>query len=345
MSYLSRNARVGLFALAAAWALATPAVGLARGTGTAREAPVAQRISDAALVASLPGFRQGFADVNGVRLHYVIGGEGEAVVLLPGWPETWWSYHKVMPALARNYRVIAVDIRGMGASSKPLDGYDKKNMARDIHELLVKLGYDKAHIVGHDIGAQVAWSFAANYPEATRTLTMLDVPHPDEGLLKWPLLPAHGTFHDKIDENHAYAWWFAFHQVKGLPEQMLEGRAQIEQAWFFRYLLKNESAIDARDRAVYAAAYNQKGGVRAGNAWYQAFTQDIIDEKTYRMLKMPVLGIAGPGYGWLNSVLTVRAQNPKVYKLPDSGHFIAEEQPEEMLSYLLPFLKQDTVAR
>ncbi|QNP42242.1 alpha/beta hydrolase [Lysobacter terrestris] len=327
--------------ISAALALASPTLAFAGATVAAEAAPIAADISDAALVSTLPGFKQGFADVNGTRLHYVAGGKGEAVVLLPGWPETWWSYHKVMPTLAMNHRVIAVDIRGMGASSKPLDGYDKKNMAKDIHELMAKLGYDKAHIVGHDIGAQVAWSFAANYPQATRTLTMLDVPHPDEGLLKWPLLPAHGTFNDKIDENHAYAWWFAFHQVKGLPEAMMQGRAQIEHEWFFRYLLKDESALDARDRAVYAVAYNQDDGIRAGNAWYQAFTQDIIDEKSYGPLEMPVLGLAGPGYGWLNSVLTTRARNAKVYKLADSGHFIAEEQPEEMLTYLLPFLKQN----
>lgn len=328
--------------LAAALVLAAPSIALAADDSGTNDATATTAISDDALVATLPGFKRGFADVNGTRLHYVAGGKGEAVVLLPGWPETWWSYHKIMPTLARNYRVIAVDIRGMGASSKPLDGYDKKTMAKDIQELVAKLGYDRAHIVGHDIGAQVAWSFAANHPANTRTLTMLDVPHPDEGLLSWPMLPTHGTFGDKIDENHPYVWWFAFHQVKGLPEQMLQGRAQVEHEWFFRYLAKDESAIDARDRAVYAAAYNQDGGVRAGNAWYQAFTQDIIDEKGYGKLKMPVLGIAGPGYGWLNSVLTTKAVNATAYKLPDSGHFVVEEAPEETLSYLLPFLQANS---
>lgn len=141
--------------------------------------PVAAR-SDAVLVKSLPGFQNGYADVNGTRLHYVIGGEGAPLVLLPGWPQTWWQFHKIMPTLAKSYRVIAVDLRGMGGSSKPPAGYDKKNMAKDIRELVQKLGYDKVHMAGHDIGAMVAFSYAANYPEATTKLALLDVPHPDD---------------------------------------------------------------------------------------------------------------------------------------------------------------------
>jgi pimeloyl-ACP methyl ester carboxylesterase len=276
--------------------------------------------------------------VNGIRLHYVEGGKGEAVVLLPGWPQTWWSYRKVMPALAAKYRVLAVDVRGMGGSDKPLAGYDKKTMAADIHGLLGQLGLHRAHIVGHDIGAQVAFSFAANHRAATQTLTLLDVPHPDEELLKWPLLPKHNTFGDKIDENNAYAWWFAFHQVKGLPEDLLEGRAHVEHEWFYRYLLKDEAAISPFDRAVYARAYSSRDAIRAGNAWYQAFTQDIIDDGTYSRLHMPVLGIAGPGYGWLKNNLERKAENVRVVKLQESGHFVAEEQPELMLRHLLPFL-------
>src|SRR5260370_20040768 len=93
-------------------------------------------VSDAALVRSLPGYENGFAKVNGTRLHYVAGGKGEPLVLLPGWPETWWAFHKMMPRLGEHYRVIAVDIRGMGSSDKPAGGYDKKTIAQDIRELI-----------------------------------------------------------------------------------------------------------------------------------------------------------------------------------------------------------------
>lgn len=294
--------------------------------------------SDAALVAWLPGFRNADVTVNGVKLHYVIGGQGSPVVLLPGWPETWWSWHKIMPELAKTHTVISLDIRGMGQSDKPADGYEKKMLASDVHELVKALGYGKADVIGHDIGSMVAFAYAANYPEATGKVVMLDVPHPDAELAKWPLLPTVGTFGDKIDEDHAYPWWFAFHQVKGLPEDMLEGREEIEQKWFFRYLMKDESKIDARDRAVYAASYASRDAIRAGNAWYQAFPQDIIDDGNYAKLEMPVLALGGPGYVWLKTTLERKTTNLKAFKIADSGHFIAEEQPEETLKHITDFL-------
>ncbi|MGH9614827.1 MAG: alpha/beta fold hydrolase, partial [Bryobacteraceae bacterium] len=101
----------------------------------------ARDVSDTALVRSLPGFENGYTNANGIRLHYVAGGNGQPLVLLPGWPETWWSFHKIMPELAKHYRVIAVDLRGMGGSDKPADGYDKKTMAKDIDALIHQLGY------------------------------------------------------------------------------------------------------------------------------------------------------------------------------------------------------------
>ena len=156
-------------------------------------------VSDVALVKSLPGFENGYADVNGTRLHYVIGGKGAPLVLLPGWPQTWWEFHKIMPALAEKYRVIAVDLRGMGGSAKPPGGYDKKTMARDIYELVRQLGFEKVNIAGHDIGSMVAFSFAANHPGATSKLALLDVPHPDEFFSEIRMLPQHGKFGHKID--------------------------------------------------------------------------------------------------------------------------------------------------
>lgn len=296
--------------------------------------------TDAALVKRLKGFRSETALVNGTQIHYVIGGSGPALVLLPGWPQTWWTFHKIMPALARHYTVVAVDLRGMGGSAKPAGGYEKKNMAKDVYELLLRLSRDKAVMVGHDIGAQVAWSFAANHPQATEKLVMLDVPHPDEGLYSWPIVPRPDTFGDKIDPAAPFAWWFAFHQVKRLPERVLAGRAHIEQEWFFTYLMKDESVLSPLDRAVYANAYRTADAIRAGNAWYQAFPQDIVDEKTYPKLAIPVLGIAGPGYGWLSATLAAKATNARTVHLERSGHFVQEEAPEETTRLILEFLKQ-----
>ncbi|MGY2733855.1 alpha/beta fold hydrolase [Sphingomonas sp. UYP23] len=307
-------------------------------TGAAAATPSTSSVSDAALVRTLPGFSNSTALVDGVRLHYVVGGKGSPVFLLPGWPETWWSYHKIMPELARTHRVFAIDLRGMGGSGHPAGGYDKKTMAGDLSALAHQLGFGKVDVVGHDIGAMVAFSLAANHPDQVAHLVLLDVGHPSAGYFSLKLLPEPGTFGDKADEDHVYLWWFAFHQVKGLPEQLLEGRAGIEQAWFFHYMAKDEAAIDARDRAVYAAAYSTREGTRTGNAWYQAFGQDVADDATYGPLTMPVLGLGGPGYKRLKAQLDVAAPGSSTYRVEGSGHFIAEERPVETLRFLTEFL-------
>jgi pimeloyl-ACP methyl ester carboxylesterase len=295
-------------------------------------------VSDAALVPSLPGFENGYADVNGTQLHYVAGGKGQPLVLLPGWPETWWEFHLIMPTLAAQYRVIAVDLRGMGGSAKPQSGYDKKNMAEDIYQLVRLLGYDKVNVAGHDIGSMVAFSFAANHPEATVKLALMDVPHPDEFFSELRMLPEAGKFGTKIDDEHpGYPWWFAFHQVKGLPERVLEGRFQIYQDFLIDYLLKDSRSIGPRDRAIYAAAYSSPDAIRAGDAWYQTFPQDIIDSKTYTKLEMPILGLGSTGYTWLKAALTPKATNFRLVKVENSGHFMQEEQPEFVARTLVEF--------
>lgn len=328
---------VAVLLVVASSALAAPATAQA---APAMASVARTAISDAALVRSLPGFRQGVANVNGIAIHYVIGGNGDPLVLLPGWPQTWWEYHKVMPELAKTHRVISVDLRGMGASSKPADGYDKKTMASDVAALVRHLEFAQVDIVGHDIGSMVAYAFAANHPELTRRMVMMDVPHPDPQLATWPLLPAVGQFSDKVgDGSNAYPWWFAYHQVKGLPEKLAaDGRIRLEQDWFFHYLTKDERQIDERSRRVYARAYRSADSLRAGNAWYQAFAQDIADYGTYGNLEMPVLALGGPGFNWLKATLTPKVPNLTLVRV-DSGHFIPEEVPKVLLQHLGTFLK------
>jgi pimeloyl-ACP methyl ester carboxylesterase len=298
----------------------------------------AAELADVVLVRALPGFRNGYADVNGIRLHYVEGGKGATLVLLPGWPETWWEFHKIIPTLASHYHVIAVDLRGMGGSSRPQGGYDKKNMAEDIYQLVRLLGHEKINIAGHDIGSMVAFSFAANHPEATLKVALLDVPHPDESMMEIRMLPDVGTFGAKIDDEHpGYTWWFAFHQVKGLPETILQGRFAIYQNFLIDYLSKDSSSIGPRDRAIYAAAYSSRDAIRAGDAWYQTFSQDVLDSKTYKKLEMPVLGLGGPGYGWLKVAVTPKVENFRLVKVENSGHFIQEEQPEIVEKLFIDF--------
>ena len=298
--------------------------------------------SDAALLVKLPGFESRFATVNGVRLHYVIGGTGDPLVLIPGHPETWWAYHKIMPGLARDFRVIAVDIRGMGGSEAPDGGYDKKIMAEDVFQLVRQLGFSKVNVAGHDIGAMVAFSLAANHPEATTKLALLDVPHPDESWYSFPMLPREGQFGDKIDSTHPpYPWWFAFHQVRGLDEKLLAGNGMREYiAWLFNYMLVDNAKIEPIDLAVYSDAYSTPNGIRAGHAWYQAWPTDIRDQKTYPKLAMPVLGLGAENTGWVWLQITRQhATDVRLTKVENSGHFIVMEQPDFVAQQLTSFFK------
>ncbi len=295
--------------------------------------------SDEALIQHLPGFTNQYVTVNGVRLHYVEGGTGRPLICLPGWPQTWYSYRSVAAELARHYRVLIVDIRGMGSSDTPQSGYDKKTMASDILALMQQLGLPKASLMGHDIGGMVAMSFAFNYPECTEKLVVLDGSHPSEGMLQMSLIPPAGTFGEKMDANRPYAWWMGFNQVKGLPEQLLAGRFQYLLDWLFHYVMIDDARMTALERSIYAASYNDAESIRAANAWYQNFTQDIADAQTYSPLEMPVLGIGSYiSYEYMKMGLPYVARNWQMVGIPDSGHYLFEEKPDEVLEAVLTFL-------
>jgi pimeloyl-ACP methyl ester carboxylesterase/uncharacterized protein YbjT (DUF2867 family) len=295
--------------------------------------------SDEELIKQFPGFTNQYATVNGVRLHYVDGGTGPAIICLPGWPQTWFSYHPIALELAKEHRVIIVDIRGMGSSDKPKTGYDKKTMAQDVHALMQHLGLATATLLGHDI--MVATSFAFNFPEATEKLIVLDGTHPSDGMMYMSMLPAPGSFTGKMDGEQPYLWWMAFNQVKGLPEKLLEGRFQHLLNYLFQYVMIDDSKISAFDRAVYAAAYNDADSIRAANAWYQAFEQDMADARTYPMLTMPVLGIGSyVAYENLKMGVPAIAEQGQVIGILDSGHYMFEEKPQQVLDAVLSFLKK-----
>src|ERR687892_967633 len=166
---------------------------------------------------SLPGtsfeidnmtFSHHTASVNGIQLHYVMGGEGDPVVLLHGWPETWYGWHKVMPALSKNHTVIVPDLRGLGDSSKPPAGYDGKTLAEDIHQLVTQLGFETVSLVGHDIGTQVAYSYAAAHPTEVKKLAVMELPIP-------------GFTPPRLEGK---IWWFVFHQTPDVPEALVQGK-------------------------------------------------------------------------------------------------------------------------
>lgn len=288
-------------------------------------------VADAQLAQSLSGdFRSHHAQINGIRLHYVAGGTGSPVILLPGWPQTWWQARKIMPLLARRHRVIAVDLRGMGSSDTPDHGYDKKTMAEDIHQLVRHLGYSTVDVAGHDIGSMVAFSLAANHPETVRRLALLEEPHPDDRLYDFRLLPGPA-------ERARQRWWFAFNQVAELPEQLLAGRGRHLVDYLCHRNLRNPNAIDEQSRAVYARAYSRPESIRAANGWYQSFTQDIEDGRTYAKLTIPVAALHFPGHTDILDSLADRATDVLAIEIPDSGHYLAEEQPDLVAAHLCDF--------
>lgn len=292
-------------------------------------------LSDEALVRLLPGFRNGYARVNGTRLHYVIGGRGAPLVLLPGYPETWWEYRKIMPALAERYQVIVVELRGMGGSAKPQAGFDKKNMAKDIVALIRHLGHEQANIAGHDIGSQVTFSFAANHPGAARRIAMLDVPHPNEFLYSLSIIP-----HLR---QRAFLWWFAFNQVKGLPEELLAGRFRllIDTEMATPGLLFDQNSITDRDRNIYARAYDAPAAIRASNGWYQAWPQDIADLATYPVVNTPILAMYADvnvePHPALPPSLQGIASDVTLLEIKNAGHYLAEDQPGAVIDGLIKF--------
>jgi pimeloyl-ACP methyl ester carboxylesterase len=269
------------------------------------------------------------ASVNGIQLHYVIGGQGDPVVLLHGWPQTWYEWRHVMPALAKNYTVIAPDLRGLGQSSKPITGYDGKTTAEDIHQLVTKLGFSDIFLVGHDFGVQVAYSYAAAHPNETKRLVILDVPIAGIG----------------PGGNITGLWWAQFHNVRDIPEMLVAGHEREYLTWFYRYSC-NPAAITEEDIDEYVSHYSSPGGMRAGFEYYRALSDDIKQNKEYSMAKlpMPVLVLAGEcsfGDAALDS-MRLLATDVSGSIIPNTGHWIPEERPEFLADQLFKFFGNNT---
>ena len=276
------------------------------------------------------------ASVNGIQLHYVMGGQGDPVVLLHGWPETWYAWHKVMPALAENYTVIAPDLRGLGDSSKPPTGYDGNTVAEDIHQLVTQLGFESIFLVGHDIGTQIAYSYAAAHPTEVEKLVVMDLTIP--GFAPPGITPR---------------WWFLFHQTPDVPEALVQGKEMEYLSWHLRGLANNPAAITQEAINEYVSKYSAPGGMRAGFEYYRAFPEDAMQNQNHSQtnLTMPVLALGASYIPVLGGNITMPtiiygmqqlAENVQGIKVPNSGHFIAEEQPQFVINQLSNFFGRNT---
>jgi pimeloyl-ACP methyl ester carboxylesterase len=277
------------------------------------------------------------ASVNGIQMHYVIGGQGEPVVLLHGWPQTWYEWRHVMPALAKNYTVVVPDLRGLGDSSKPVTGYDGNTTAEDIYQLVSHLGLgQKIYLVGHDVGAQTAYSYAAIHPDNVSKLVIMDYVFP-------------GFYPSNLEG--VCCWWFSFHQTRDVPELLTAGNEREYLSWHYRGLAYNPEAITEDDIDTYVSSYSAPGGMRAGFEYYRAFPINEEQNKALSetKLQIPILALGGdiypalggdaPGNFALDSTQGL-AENVKGVIVPLSGHYIAEEAPDFLVKELVKFFSE-----
>lgn len=288
-------------------------------------------LSGAALAdqTKFPGsFKTREIATNGTTIHVRVGGSGPAVVLVHGYGDTGDMWAPLAAELMRNHTVIAPDLRGMGLSAVATEGFTKKNQAEDIAGVMDALKVTKAGVVGHDIGNMVAFAFAEAHPDRTTKLVMMDAPVPGVGpwdeILKSPLL-----------------WHFRF----GGPdmERLVKGRERIYLDRFWNEFAGKPGAFPEEARRHYAKLYARPGNMHAGFAQFAAFDQDVIDNRASVArgpLPMPVLAIGG-GHSLgatMAVVMRAAAGNVREVVVPDSGHWLMEEQPQQTIAAIRDFL-------
>lgn len=259
-----------------------------------------------------------YANLDDVSLHYVEAGEGDPVVLIHGWPQTWYMWRGVIPVLAESFRVIAIDMRGLGDSSIPETGYDTTTVSNDIWRLMSEtLGYEKFFVGAHDWGGPVAYALAAQHRASVRAMGILDVP----------------VLGDGSSLNSIARWHYGFNSARGFAEKMVDGKEDIFLNHFYDTGGATKESVSAEARSEYIGKYSQPGRMTAGFNYYRAMRQDVKDHKKFREqgeLEMPILvfgGDTGRGNTALESWKKM-ANNVSGGVAEGCGHWIAEERPE-----------------
>jgi pimeloyl-ACP methyl ester carboxylesterase len=271
-----------------------------------------------------------FADVNGVRLHYLIAGRGDPVVLLHGYAETSHMWLPLIAKLADKHTVIAPDMRGFGESSAPPDGYTKAAMARDIHALVKGLNCDRIRLVGHDIGLMVAYAYAAQYPSEVDRLVLMEA-----------FLPGVGDWNSVFLLRDL--WHFHFYGKT--PLALVTGRERIYLDHFWNdFAADPNKSLSESDRQFYAKAYAQPGHMAAGMEVFRAFPKDAKDFAQFAktQLTMPVLVLSGEKAGgpFLIEQGKMVATNVEGVLVQGSGHWLMEEAPNQVIPKLVEFLNR-----
>ncbi len=260
-------------------------------------------------------------------------GQGPVVVLIHGYAETSDSWAPLATELQKTYTVVVPDLRGIGGSSRPAGGYDKKTQAADIRAVVTTLGFDRTFVVSHDIGIMVAYAYAALYPDKVERLVVMDAPLP--GVAPW----------DDIVKDHKL-WHFSFWGPD--EERLVQGRERIYLDRIWNDFSASPTQPDDATRKFYAAQYAKPGAMRAGFAHFKAFDQDVEDNKVFQQTKltMPVLAVGGgKSFGSTQAVVMRNvAINVREAVVPNCGHWLMEESPTFTVALVRDYLKDPTAA-
>jgi pimeloyl-ACP methyl ester carboxylesterase len=277
-------------------------------------------------------FRSRFMNANGLRQHAVIGGDGPPLLLVHGWPQNWYAWRRVMPALARDFEVIAVDQRGIGRTAKPQSGYDTGTLAADLVALMDGLGHKRFAVVGHDTGHFISYALAADHPDRVERVALVEVPGPPGATPSPPLFLPEGI-NNKV-------WHIPFNRVDKVAEQLIRGREDIYFGYEFAIQAGKKLPADVID--YYVRLVSNRESLRGSLAFYRAWEKTVAQnaQRKNRPLTMPVLAIGGAA-SWgelVGNAMKLLATNVQSVVIPATGHWVAEEAPKEMLAALTPFL-------
>ena len=282
-----------------------------------------------------------FIQANRIRLHYVTQGEGDLVILLHGFPEFWYSWRYQIPVLARNFKVVVPDLRGYNQSDKPATGYDLTTLASDINSLIENLGYERAHIVGHDFGGAIAWRFAQKFPHMLNRLVILSAPHPSRfaaNLIQ--------------DLNQLRRSWYIFaFQVPGLPEWLIQQNLKNFVQTVFRGLAVRKGFFTRETSAMYEAALRQPGAIASALNYYRQLFSPLLwisdiwsmmSSGSPQLITAPTLVLWGEEDAVLSRRIAEDLRHAvsasfELKFLPNCGHWIQQESPQTVNRELLAF--------
>lgn len=279
-------------------------------------------------------FKHAMVDAGDVRLHTVSGGKGFPVLLMAGFPQSWYAWRRIMPILADHFHVVAIDLPGQGDSDKPVDGYDTQTAGDRVHALVKELGFERYHIGAHDIGSWVAYPFVARFADEVGRLVLLDANIP--GVTLKPTV--------EVGPNIWKSWHFFFHQVPDVPEFLITGRERSYIEWFFQRKNFNlAGTFSTADIDEYERVYKQPGNLRGALAYYRAVLDDAEQNMSLaaKKIETPILALGGD-FGMspdIYDAIKPLATHVEGGVIQNCGHYMPEEQPEEIGARMVKFFR------